>query len=157
MGYRRSARSFDNDYQELNYLNGLLSPRRREGATSPDTERAVRRFEDLLSSRGSDDGSISLQEHLTLLHEIKGGFATAALHCRREIDLLVRSLDLGGPVGPITVPYVAGRMVHLGRLYVASSDKEAAVAAFREAVRFSDNSEIRLVVEKEIEKLGVSP
>jgi hypothetical protein len=120
-------RDFLGNGDELNYLSDVLTYLGSIDETG--TEEAIRllgRFADLLNQRGLDDGSIMLQDHWALLHELRGNVAQAIVHRQREIALIERSFTLGGPVGDVNHAFLRAKMEMLAHDYCRHGEQEMA-------------------------------
>ena len=122
---------------ELNYLHDLVAYWwHRDGGMSRIVHE-LERFEELLAASGLDDGSIALQEHWTLLHQVRGNFHQCSQHREREIVLIQRALEIGGPIGEINFEYLANKWLELAHFYVAEGKNERAKAAYVAATQLS--------------------
>jgi hypothetical protein len=133
--------SFVNEADELNYLNDMisfLSQNRMESASN--LESLVHRFHELLARAGSDDGSIVLQDHWALLHEVKGRMAQAIPHRECEVERIERLFSIGGPIGPVNLEFLIECMRSLYRDYLATGNTEKAIS-IRDRILALDSAE----------------
>jgi hypothetical protein len=129
---RPAARiDFLNAGDELNYLSDFVRYFASKGASnSAEAAPFLQRFSDLLQQSGSDDGSILLQDHWALLHEIKGDIPKAIEHREREVELIERLFAIGGPIGSVDYSFLAEVMDVLLSHYVRQ-EAGAEAAALR--------------------------
>ncbi len=107
MKFPTSCDVFLGDRDELNELNRRLSYFYVEKLIElTESIRALERFEFLLNQIGTDDGSINLQEHWVLYHQITGNIDSEILHRENEIRLVQRLLSIGEPIGPFNETYL---------------------------------------------------
>ena len=117
---------FLNNHDELNHLSDMIHFYIQGGHTPPmPAESLLRRFHDLLTRVGLDNGSIVLQDHWALLHEVEGRKAQAIAHREREIELIERLFAIGGPVGDINDQFLTEVLnaLHQDCLDVGNMDK----------------------------------
>ena len=120
---------FLNEYDELNYLNDMICFYKKHNIeTSIKLKLALKRFSQILSKVGLDDGSIMLQDHWVLLHESEGRFMQAIEHREREVERIEQLFSIGGPVGPINIKFFINALealyqnyLHLGNTYKSTS------------------------------------
>lgn len=107
-----SALGKDMEAIELNDLADRLqsSPKKRS------YKRDLLRFQELLTKRGEDDGSIQLQEHWTLYYSLIGNIGLQKHHLQRAIELIRMLLELGGPVADIDHEYLEKAKGKLNKL-----------------------------------------
>lgn len=113
----RVRRKFSSVASELNYLNDRISYWWYVRRSQPDACRHSKRFNELLATCGTDDGSITLQEHWALLHEVSGNLKMAIAHREHEVLLIQSLLLIEGPIGGIDCQLLATRFVILANLY----------------------------------------
>lgn len=101
----KRRQSFRGPGDKLNHLRDVI-----EYAVASGTDRSVKRylrlFGEALHESGTDDGSIMLQDHWAWWLELRHDYAQAAKHRRREIRLVRRLFELGGPIGPINEKFL---------------------------------------------------
>lgn len=124
--------------QELNRLHDRIRTHRIRPSCTAEFRQHCDRFEELLRDQGRDDGSIRLQEHWALLHELCDNAAEVLWHRQREVELIRRLLEIGGPVGGYDHPSLAKRLVALGTLYKAVREFAKAACVIREAEEIAE-------------------
>lgn len=113
---------------ELNYLNDVIRYESFVGnLKSESAKKSIKRFEILLKSRGDDNGSIILQSHWSLLHEINKDYKSAVASRSKEADLVLKCLKLGGEIGPITIQFYVQVLQSLLRNYHMLGDEQKVV------------------------------
>ena len=110
---------------ELNYLNDVV----RYLAAQGDVEKVapcLNRMHELLRPMGTDDGSIMLQDHWAVLHEIRGDFVQAVPHRQREVELIEKLFEIDGPIAPVDFGFLIQTMDALANDYLqfGEVDKE---------------------------------
>lgn len=132
---------------ELNYLNDVLTYARKEGLLH-DCQYAIslRRFEQLIHEGEKDDGSIMLQDHWALFHELMGKFDDAA-RCREvELQRIAQAEKAGGPSDAFDITFRREVMLNLLHDYTQTQNNEDAnrVLAEMQQRNFLDTSEEQL-------------
>ena len=125
----RKQSTFSSTGSELNYLNDWISYWWHQRLDQAKALQLCDRFEELLIPQGRDDGSLALQEHWGLLHEVRGNLDQAIWHREREIALLNRLFEISDPIGEIDHKYLANRLGGLAELYKQNGDLDKAVQA----------------------------
>src|SRR5687768_4318827 len=138
MKHPRMRRTFLNAGDERNYLADVI---KFLAATARLRERAaagyLRRLEASLKAEGPDDGSILLQEYWALLYEARGDVARAIPHREREVELIERLFEIGGPVESMVAGYsidhafLAREMRILHGHYLARGERRKAALLLR--------------------------
>lgn len=82
----------------------------------------LERFHQLLTTAGTDDGSIVLQEHWAQYYEAMGDYAQAARHRERAIELVEHLLSIDGPIGSIDEAFLLREMNRLMDHYLRLRD-----------------------------------
>jgi hypothetical protein len=95
------------------------------GGNDRSLQRYLRLFGEALHESGTDDGSIMLQDHWAWWLELRHDYARAAKHRRREIQIVRRLFEMGGPIGPINKKFLKSIERSLAR------DEELSAAASR--------------------------
>ncbi len=100
------------EMMDLNDLADRLQSRPKKKSYKRD----LSRFQELLTKRGEDDGSIQLQEHWTLYYSLIGNIGLQKHHLQRAIELIMMLLELGGPVADIDHEYLEKAKGKLNKL-----------------------------------------
>jgi hypothetical protein len=123
---------FLNDADELNYLSDKIqSHSKTEHECPAEMGLVLCCFHEILARVGLDDGSIILQDHWALLHEVEGRTKQAIEHREREIERIEHLFSIGGPVGPINQQFLIQTLHTLHQNYVRVGDFEKADAILR--------------------------
>ena len=124
--------SFLGPADELNYLSDWIRYfDLHKQMEHPNKAIVLRRFEGLLRDSGIDDGSIMLQDHWALFHEVQGDAQKAILHRKREIELIQELFAIQGPVGPINSEYLRQTIKSLIEDYARVGEQENTVQIAR--------------------------
>lgn len=126
-------RRFLGPRDELNYLNDVLvyyASLSQVGTAK--ARKHLRRFAVLLNERGLDDGSIMLQDHWALYHELAGNYPQAIRHRKREIALIRRLFEIGGPIADVNEVFLSAKMDRLAEDYEQTGQLDLARATRRE-------------------------
>jgi hypothetical protein len=115
-----------NTVQELNHLNDKINYWWKERGNRSKAMHYIDRFSELLSHCGKDDGSIMLQDHWALLHEIRNEIVEAISHREKEIALVKRLFSIGGPVGIIDYKWLSDKLSELAILYEKNGENDRA-------------------------------
>lgn len=134
--------SFLGPTDELNYWYDLIRYYERTAElSSVEAKNCLRRFEQLLADAGMDDGTILIQKYWAVLHEARGNLSAAVPYREREIELIERLFEIGGPVRAV-VPahsidyeYLSREMRILLRHYEALGQAERAAELRRRMLR----------------------
>lgn len=128
-----TRRTFSSPADERDYLSEKISYWWHERGRRSEALRFCSRLEKLLGIVAAEDESIVVAEYRSLLHEVRRDLQQAIRFRKREVTLLQRLLEIGGPVGPVDYQYLADTLVLLGSLYAQSGNKLKAIEAVREA------------------------
>jgi hypothetical protein len=130
---------FLNTTDERNHLSDMVQYfASRDQCQSEEAAPYLRRFQELLDECGPDDGSIMLQDHWALLHEVRSELPKAIMHREREIELTEQLLAIGGPVGPINEAFLAEKLCALARDYSQTGEFNKANELLRRANRAAE-------------------
>jgi hypothetical protein len=123
---------FLNRADELNYVSDMVRyVASRKQLNSEVAVRFLEKFERLLKESGKDDGSIILQDHWSLFHEVRGDYRKAIPHREREIALIEQLFEIGGPVGPINKDFLSKTIQTLAQDYLAEGEQDKAHEVLR--------------------------
>lgn len=131
---------FISEGDECNYLSDMIT---FYASTSPDDSLAVAAFTnrlgELLAKKGFDDGSIMLQSHWALYHESLGAFTMAVAHREREVELIERLFENGGPIGDLNYEFLAEVLRTLSNDYLRVGEASKATEALARSQSFPVN------------------
>ena len=123
----RTRTHFHSTPDELNYLSEIAWYFASTASSqSSEAISCMKRFSELLESSGVDDGSIMLQDHWALFHEMRADIPAAIRHREREIELIERLFEIGGPVDPINYAFLARTMEKLLDCYSRKGEQTKA-------------------------------
>ena len=134
----RSRRAFRGVADELDYLNEKISYWWHQRGERRHAIQFVDRFEELLQSLRTDDGSIVMQEYWGLLHEVRGSLKKAIAARKREAALIGKLLDIAGPVGPVDHEYLLATLLLIASLHLQADETSQSIDVLHEAEQLAN-------------------